>query len=91
MNEKIYTEQQEKLRAYEAQQAQGTVGYGASTLCDDASPKRESLTERFKSQASRLNRDNRKLDQINELLYLLEKNPEVACILDLVDSLGSNY
>lgn len=79
--DKIYTEQQEKARAYEAQAA-NEARY---------EPKRESLSARFRSQESRLRRDQQKLDQLGELTFLLEKNPEIARILDLVDELGRDY
>ncbi len=79
-------EEQLKQAAYEQQAKYGTVG-GATQEC--AMPARDSLTQGFRAQASRLRRDQHKLDQLNELTYLLDKNPEVARILDLIDAIGN--
>lgn len=59
----------------------GKIGYGLDEAC------RPSLAERVTTQISRARREARQLDRLSELRYLLEKNPEVARILDLMESL----
>jgi len=92
MNEnRLYTEQEEKQRAYEAQCQTGSIG-AQTPYGETMEPKRESMSARFRSQANRLRKDQRKLDRLGELNFLLEKNPDIARILDLVDELGhDNY
>jgi len=78
MEEKM---RQAKMQA-EANQAQaGTVG--------NATPLRESWTGRFRSRLGHSMQESRRAEQLNELLYLLDKHPEIARILDLVDEVGS--
>ncbi len=48
-------------------------------------PKRLSLSESVASQLYRAEREARKLQLLGELKYLLDKNPEVARILDLIE------
>lgn len=47
---------------------------------------RQSLAERIASQLDRSGREARKLEALNELSFLLQKNPEVARILDLMEA-----
>ena len=98
MSDRLYTaeEQPAKKSAYDLSQAQqantATPGeaIGGMLGCEQT-PMRETMSARFRSSVSRLRRDHRKLDQLNELTYLLDKNPELARILDLVDMLGNGY
>jgi hypothetical protein len=82
---------QEKLIQEKATQSNRASGLtGASTkACDE--PAMEMLTQRFRSKLQRSKREQRKSDQMEELLYLLDKNPEVARILDLIDTIGDRY
>lgn len=80
-----------KERIEKMQAATGTIGYAPKTphgLQQECEPVQEGLTERFRSNLRRVNREKRKADRLEELVYLLEKNPEIARILDLVDALG---
>lgn len=62
-----------------AKQAQ-TPGYAEALQ-----PARETLIGRIRNQVSRCSREARKAKQYKELQYLLDKNPEVARILELLD------
>jgi hypothetical protein len=84
--EKIMTEQQEKLAAMD--NVQGAKSTGATTLGYDANPKRDSMTERFRHQIRRASRERSRTSQLEELVFLLDKNPEIARILDLIDAIG---
>lgn len=66
-------------------QTAGTTS-GGLTGCDY--PKRENLRERLNYRLVRAYRDADKLAKTQELAALLDKNPEVARILDLVEELG---
>jgi len=48
-------------------------------------PARESLLGRIRNQRSRAQMEARRMEHLFELEHLLEKNPEVARILDLLD------
>lgn len=48
--------------------------------------KRQSMQERIASQLYRSTREARNAEALRELQYLLEKNPEVARILDLMEA-----
>lgn len=61
-------------------QATGSLG------CDVA----ETFSDRLRSRRGRAERESWKANQIGELLYLLEKNPEVSRILDLIESVGQH-
>jgi len=87
-------ELEEKLMSYNETAAQETTkaqrpfppaesGY--------AEPCQLPITERFRGQLHRTRREARKAEQLNELIDLLEKHPDVARILDLVESLGRDY
>ncbi len=81
----------EKLNAMNQAKAQQSTGAAIGGCGLDSEPMRESLTGRFRNRLRRHQREGRKADQLGELLHLLEKNPEVARILDLVDALGNDY
>ena len=52
---------------------------------------RESMIGRFRNDLSRSRSASKRANDLEELLYLLDKNPEIARILDLVDALGNKY
>lgn len=59
---------------------------GCVTTAKDAdSPCRASLMERVSSQCHRSGQEARRLGRLQELQYLLDKNPEIARILDLLE------
>lgn len=55
------------------------------TANEATQPMQASLRERLREQAARARRESRKVDRLDELNYLLDKNPEVARILDLLE------
>lgn len=68
---------------------QATAGYGAignSAMPKTCEPCRASLNERVSSQLNRAIGEARHAEQLRELQYLLRKNPDVARILDLIES-----
>lgn len=77
-----------KLMNDTAQQTAYGLGLqgSAGKSCDP--PTRENLLQRFRSRLNRARRDKIKTEQLEELTYLLDKHPEVARILDLVDAIG---
>lgn len=91
--EAILNEALDKERAYQQQmQAQtGAIG-GAMTPKSLDEPCRASLRERIemdlgraRRESRKLERESRKLERLSELESLLDKNPEVARILDLIE------
>lgn len=60
---------------------QGQVG-GPMSL---QTPGRDSLRNRVEAKLNRANGEARKVELLHELQHLLQKNPEVARILDLLD------
>lgn len=92
------TQQAEKSAAYEAdlraqahsagQTMGGAIG-NASTL-NQATPKRETLRNRMARGVDRMHRDRIRANGMEELVYLLDKNPEVARILDLLEEVGNS-
>lgn len=76
-------EQQEKLKAI----AEENYCNQASTIGQAGlySPCEPSLMEKINSQLYRSQIESNKLNQLSELKYLLDKNPEVARILDLMN------
>lgn len=80
--------EQEKMSAMAAQQCAnpdiGTMGAslrgGYANEC-----KRASLRERVSDQLYRARSESGKCSRLEELTFLLEKNPEVARILDLIE------
>lgn len=79
----------EKLTAYQAEKRAGmATDYGAGMLQGAAcgmDPRRPSLMESVESQLNRATGEAYKADQLRELQYLLQKNPDVARILDLIE------
>jgi hypothetical protein len=70
-----------------ARQAQaGSIGMATGMAIPELS--RPSLRERVADSAFRARRDARKADRMEELAMLLEKHPDIARILDLVEDLG---
>lgn len=64
-------------------------GAGASTLSQDCTnPAGPSLTERLQYQRRRAREQARNASNLDELIYLLDKNPEVARILELLKQVG---
>lgn len=61
---------------------------GLGRAVDD--PCRQTLNERIASQLRRAQRESSNLSALGELQYLLEKNPETARILDLLEAVR-NY
>lgn len=85
-------EQAEKLasaQAYNAKMNINTADLQGS--CGTSEPMQEMLSQRFRTKLNRSKRENYRTHQIEELVHLLEKNPEVARILDLIDAIGGNY
>lgn len=84
-------EQEAKLK--EAAQQQCATPYGEATAksmggaigCDTAQSARPSLRERVSMDLHRSMREVRKRDRLEELSYLLDKNPDIARILDLIE------
>lgn len=80
--------------AAQAQYANKTQGAGSvgamRTECGDQ-PLREGMIGSLHNRLARAQRESRKAEQLSELLYLLDKNPETARILDLVDAVGRDY
>ena len=89
MNETDKANSEENLKyAYANQQGAQTIGGGmGSTLTE---PTREMASRRFKAQLHRAQRDRHRTEQLQELCYLLDKNPEIARILDLIDAIGND-
>lgn len=77
---------EEKMKAMAAREANGaSIGNCAGVARDTDAP---SLRQRIKSQLRRAQDEARKENALHELEYLLDKNPEVARILDLLDQIG---
>lgn len=83
--EQMEKEREAKIRAYN-ELNQGQVGVGTMGLANE-SPKiaRPRLLERIANQRYRAENESRRADNLRELEYLLEKNPDIARILDLLD------
>lgn len=74
----------EKLTAHQ-DAGYGTLGGMAPNTMSGMDPRRPSLMESVESQLHRATGEARKADQLRELQYLLQKNPDVARILDLIE------
>ena len=72
---------QNAKEAYPSSLSQGPC----STANEAVQAVQPSLRERIRDQAARARRESRKADRLDELNFLLEKNPEVARILDLLE------
>lgn len=91
----MFEEQATKERTEKASAMAGQVGTSglrgqANQAMDCERPARLSLYHRFHSQLERARREGNKAMQLEELVYLMDKHPEVARILELVDALGGN-
>lgn len=91
MNEEI----QEKLRAMaqrECEKNQAVTAAGIIGGCGNAAmgldTDKPSLRNWIKSQLRRASNEAQKANALSELEYLLDKNPEVARILDLLEQVG---
>ena len=63
----------------------GDVGNGPKVADRET---RAGFQERLHSRLGHIEREGRKGAALNELLYLLDKNPEVARILELIELVG---
>ncbi len=87
-NPRLYTEAEEKQRAYEAQcMREQTIG-GACGELGSNKPDPDRLIDRIRRRAEDCRQQAQRGEDLGELEYLLEKNPEVARILDLVAKTG---
>jgi hypothetical protein len=80
-------EMEAKKRAYENQAKAGAPieqTQGAMLNTYDQ-PCRTSLRDRIESQLNRARTESRKVERLDELAFLLSKNPDVARILDLLE------
>jgi hypothetical protein len=75
---------QEKMNAACGQQEATAGRVGFDEPC--AAP---SFRERLTSRRDRAARESRKFGQVDELLWLLDKHPEVARILELIEIVGA--
>lgn len=85
--EKRAAQGQEIKRSIYAQEAcdtQGMVGGALGSTKTAVSSLRDRLAERV--DGSR--RERRRAEKLEELVYLLDKNPEIARILDLFEEVG---
>lgn len=79
-------EQEQKLKGIQADCAKGAATpYGMLNTSDQVEPCRASLRERVMMNLRRAERESNKALRLRELRDLLEKNPDVARILDLVE------
>lgn len=76
-----------KKLAYEASQiqTQGHCADSTSGLIGNPMPSRVGIRERVNAQLHRAQQESNRASRLHELAYLLEKNPEIARILDLVE------
>lgn len=75
MKEKLYAQAE-----HGAGVSQGTAG-----LAYENEPRRPSLRERVNDSFYRAERESRKLDRLKELAELLDTNPALARILELIE------
>ncbi len=78
---------QQKNSLYEQAEAIQFKTQGLAGKTETAEPCKTSMKERLESNLYQAKKQSRKREQLEELLYLLDKNPEVARILELVESL----
>ncbi len=78
----IIEDREEKLRAYNAMMQGQFLNASPKDACS-----RPSLGQRVADQLGQAHREARKRDHLEELNYLLGKNPDIARILDLVEEL----
>lgn len=80
MNDADYT-MEEKLKQ---QQYSESIAQSQPQQCGE--PMRETLTRRIDSRLYRAEKESRNNERLRELRYLLNKHPEIARILDLLDA-----
>lgn len=88
----MYDHEEMKKKLYE-EAAKIQAGKCGATPCEttaafdpyDKEPRREALRERVWTGVRRAERESRKAQQLAELAILLDKNPEVARILELIE------
>jgi hypothetical protein len=89
-------EEELKKLAYEAERAARTNPVGDSAIGSGAQtaqcgrPMENSLRERLERNLHRARREGHRQHRLEELVFLLDKNPEIARILDLVEDLGKD-
>jgi hypothetical protein len=86
-------EQQEKLKAIAEQECNARLAHGNAGAAiggleyqQARSLAEPTLRERIRNQRCRAQNESRRLEQLHELEYLLEKHPEVARILELMEA-----
>ena len=87
MNANIQAQQMNEKLAAMANQVPTPYGMAQGSM--PGTPCRENLRGRLHAQLARIDRSMEKRQNTCELLALLEKNPDVARILELVESLGA--
>ena len=63
-------------------------GYSTLNQAEAQMPCKSSLRDRIASRAHHAARESRRAENLKELQYLLDKNPEVARILELLEAAG---
>ena len=63
-------------------------GYSTLNKAEAQMPCKSSLRDRIASRAHHAARESRRAENLKELQYLLDKNPEVARILELLEAAG---
>ena len=63
-------------------------GYSTLNQAEAQMPCKSSLRDRIASRARHAARESRHAENLKELQYLLDKNPEVARILELLEAAG---
>lgn len=66
----------------------GAASAGYSNQAELKMPCKSSLRDRIASRAHHAARESRRAENLQELQYLLDKNPEVARILELLEAAG---
>lgn len=56
--------------------------------CSTTAAPRKMFSDRLRQRADRRQRERISTEYMQELIYLLDKHPEIARILDLIDVLG---
>lgn len=85
--EHAHKQREETLNAMRANLAQD----GCAGQANAAMPVREGMRERFRSRLDRARSEGNKAAQLGELVCLLDDNPDLARILELIDALGGEY
>jgi len=84
INAALEKERAEKL--YQQNQCGATIGASQMSAKPLEDPcHRASLRERVLMDLAKARRESRKLERLSELEYLLDKNPDIARILDLIE------